>query len=60
LVAGGHDVRRPDVALDETFAVKIREGVQHVFEYRPSFLWRQRPLQKNLRKVFLRTLHHKI
>jgi hypothetical protein len=60
LVAAGHDVVRFDVAVHETFAVKIGEDVQGGLKHRTRFVRRERPFGKNLCKVLLGTLHYDI
>jgi hypothetical protein len=60
LVANGHDVDRLDVAMHEPFAVKVGEDVQDGIEHLSGFARRERPAGKNLRKVFLGTLHHDV
>jgi hypothetical protein len=60
LIANGHDVDRLNVAMHETFAVQVGEGVQDGFEHRSGFVRRERPAGKNLRKVLLGTLHHDV
>ena len=57
-VATGHDVRRLDVSVYETFAVKVPKDVQDGLKHRKGFGRRERPDGKNLPKVLLSAFHY--
>jgi hypothetical protein len=60
LIAAGHDVGRFDVAVHETFAVKVGEDIQDRLKHCMGFVTGECPAGKNLRKVLLGTLHNDI
>ena len=46
--------------MNEAFAVKINENIEHRFEHFASFRTRERSLGENLREVFIGMLHHDV
>jgi hypothetical protein len=46
--------------MNEAFAVKINENIEHGFEHFASFRSRERTLGENLGEVFFGILHHDV